>query len=130
MAGRSLSVAVIGAGMAGRSHAAAYRAVNTVFGEGLPPIRLAVIADANTALAEDAARGYGYDKAVSGWEVVRGPVRPALGQSPPRLPPAGFPATKTPLTVISTQPPHARSARPSSETRLTTRRHAPPSRSS
>ncbi|MHA6794294.1 hypothetical protein ACVGVM_12415 [Pseudonocardia bannensis] len=36
-----LSVAVIGAGMAGRSHAAAYRAVNTVFGEGLPPIRLA-----------------------------------------------------------------------------------------
>jgi len=48
----SLSVAVIGAGMAGRSHAAAYRMVNTVFGAGLPPIRLAAIADANVALAE------------------------------------------------------------------------------
>jgi len=65
-----LSVAVIGAGMAGRSHAAAYRMVNTVFGAGLPPIRLAAIADANTALAEDAARRYGYDKAVSSWEAV------------------------------------------------------------
>jgi predicted dehydrogenase len=65
-----LSVAVIGAGMAGRSHAAAYRGVNTVFGAGLPPIRLAAIADANIALAEDAARRYGYDKAVSSWEAV------------------------------------------------------------
>jgi len=67
MSQQQLSVAVIGAGMAGRSHAAAYRAVNTVFGEGLPPIRLAAIADANPALAEDAARRYGYDKAVSSW---------------------------------------------------------------
>jgi predicted dehydrogenase len=65
-----LSVAVIGAGMAGRSHAAAYRLVNTVFGEGLPPVRLAAIADANTALAEDGARRYGYEKALSSWEAV------------------------------------------------------------
>src|SRR3982751_5694501 len=60
-----LSVAVIGAGMAGRSHAAAYRMVNTVFGAGLPPIRLAAIADANVALAEDGARRYGYEEAVA-----------------------------------------------------------------
>ena len=46
----TLSVAVIGAGMAGRSHAAGYRNVNTVFGAGLPPVRLAAIADANVAL--------------------------------------------------------------------------------
>ena len=65
-----LSVAVIGAGMAGRSHAAAYRQVNTVFCPGLPPIRLATIADANRALAEDAARRHGYDKAVLSWEAV------------------------------------------------------------
>jgi predicted dehydrogenase len=65
-----LSVAVIGAGMAGRSHAAAYRMVDTVFGEGLPPIRLAAIADANTPLAEDAARRYGYEQAVPSWEAV------------------------------------------------------------
>ena len=34
-----LSVAVIGAGMAGRTHANAWRQVGTVFGsEGIPPI--------------------------------------------------------------------------------------------
>ncbi|QUH03552.1 Gfo/Idh/MocA family oxidoreductase [Saccharopolyspora erythraea] len=70
MSKQPLSVAVIGAGMAGRSHAAGYRQVNTVFGEGLPPIRLAAIADANTELAEDAARRYGYEKAVSSWEEI------------------------------------------------------------
>jgi predicted dehydrogenase len=70
MSRRALSVAVIGAGMAGRSHAAGYRQVNTVFGAGLPPVRLAAIADANTALAEDAARRYGYEKAVHSWEEV------------------------------------------------------------
>jgi predicted dehydrogenase len=65
-----ISVAVIGAGMAGRSHAAAYRQATTVFGRGLPPIRLATIADMNTALAEDAADRYGFEKAVSSWEAV------------------------------------------------------------
>jgi predicted dehydrogenase len=58
--------------MAGRSHAAGYRQANTVFGRGLPRIRLAAIADANTALAEDAADRYGFDKAVSSWEAVAG----------------------------------------------------------
>jgi hypothetical protein len=41
MSQRPLSVAVIGAGMAGRSHAAGYRQVNTVFGESLSPVRQA-----------------------------------------------------------------------------------------
>ena len=70
MSQRPLSVAVIGAGMAGRSHAAGYRSVNTVFGEGLPPVRLAAIADANEQLARDAARRYGFEKAVLSWEEV------------------------------------------------------------
>src|SRR3954447_22291767 len=70
MTTQPLSVAVIGAGMAGRSHAAGYRQATTVFGQGLPPIRLAAIADANTALADDAARRYGYEKALSSWEAV------------------------------------------------------------
>lgn len=65
-----ISVAVIGAGMAGRSHAAAYRMVGTVFGAGLPPVRLAAVADPNTALAEDAARRYGFEKALPSWEAV------------------------------------------------------------
>ncbi|MFE5917450.1 Gfo/Idh/MocA family protein [Streptomyces sp. NPDC056468] len=67
---RPLSVAVIGAGMAGRSHAAGYRNVNTVFGAGLPPVRLAAIADANVALGEDAARRYGFERALASWEAV------------------------------------------------------------
>ena len=70
MSARPISVAVIGAGMAGRSHAAGYRQANTVFGRGLPPIRLAAIADANTALAEDAADRYGFESALSSWEAV------------------------------------------------------------
>jgi predicted dehydrogenase len=70
MSQRPLSVAVIGAGMAGRSHAAGYRSVTTVFGEGLPPVRLAAIADANEPLARDGARRYGFEKAASSWEEV------------------------------------------------------------
>jgi predicted dehydrogenase len=70
MSDRPLSVAVVGAGMAGRTHAAAYRQAGTVFGAGLPPIRLAAVADANIALAEDAARRYGFEKALSSWEEV------------------------------------------------------------
>ncbi|MFE8017871.1 Gfo/Idh/MocA family protein [Streptomyces antibioticus] len=67
---KPLSVAVIGAGMAGRSHAAGYRNVNTVFGAGLPPVRLAAIADAHVELGEDAARRYGFEKALPSWEAV------------------------------------------------------------
>ena len=79
MAGQPLSVAVIGAGMAGRSHAAGYRAVNTVFGAGLPPIRLAAIADANEPLARDAARRYGFERAVTTWEgIVEDPTIDAV----------------------------------------------------
>jgi len=70
MSEQQVSVAVIGAGLAGRSHAAGYRQVNTVFGEGLPPVRLAAIADANTELADDAARRYGYERAVYSWEAI------------------------------------------------------------
>src|SRR5918997_528911 len=69
-AGKPISVAVIGAGMAGRSHAAGYRNVNTVFGAGLPPVRLAAIADANIELGADAARRYGFEKALPSWEAV------------------------------------------------------------
>jgi predicted dehydrogenase len=70
MSQQQVSVAVIGAGMAGRSHAAGYRQATTVFGRGLPPVRLAAIADANVALAEDAADRYGFEKALPSWEAV------------------------------------------------------------
>lgn len=65
-----LSVAVIGAGMAGRSHANGYRQANTIHGGGLPPIRLAAIADVNLPLAQEVADRYGFEKAVASWQEV------------------------------------------------------------
>ena len=66
----SIGVAVIGAGMAGRAHAAGYRSASTVYGEGLPEIRLAAIADVNPAFATDTARRFGFARAEAGWEAV------------------------------------------------------------
>ena len=65
-----LSVAVIGAGMAGTTHANAWRQVGTVFDLGLPQVRLRTIADAHIPFAEDAARRYGYERAVDDWRAV------------------------------------------------------------
>jgi predicted dehydrogenase len=70
MADSSIGVAVIGAGMAGRAHAAGYRSASTLYGEGLPEIRLAAIADVNPAFAADTARRFGYQRAEGGWEAV------------------------------------------------------------
>jgi predicted dehydrogenase len=70
MPGSSLGVAVIGAGMAGRSHAAGYRTASTLYGEGLPDIRLVAVADVNPAFATDTARRFGYQRAEAGWEAV------------------------------------------------------------
>lgn len=65
-----LSVAVIGAGMAGKTHANAWRQAGTVYDLNLPPVRLAAIADMHLPFAEDAAARYGYEKAVSDWKEV------------------------------------------------------------
>ena len=65
-----LSVAVIGAGMAGTTHANAWRQVGTVFDLGLPRVRLHTIADAYLPFAEDAAQRYGYERAVDDWRIV------------------------------------------------------------
>jgi predicted dehydrogenase len=65
-----IGVAVIGAGMAGRSHAYAYRAATTVFDDRLPPVRLVAIADTNEAFAADAARRYGFERAEGSWQAV------------------------------------------------------------
>ena len=70
MAGSSIGVAVIGAGMAGRSHAAGYRTAATLYDEGLPEIRLVAIADVNKAFAAGTARRCGYRRAEAGWEAV------------------------------------------------------------
>jgi predicted dehydrogenase len=68
--GASIGVAVIGAGMAGRAHAAGYRTAPTLYGEGLPEVRLVAVADVNPAFATDTARRFGYDRAEQSWEAV------------------------------------------------------------
>ncbi|TVT19445.1 Gfo/Idh/MocA family oxidoreductase [Amycolatopsis acidiphila] len=56
--------------MAGRAHAAAYRAASTVFGLDRPEIRLVAVADVNTALAEDVRRRYGFARAEADWRAL------------------------------------------------------------
>ena len=67
---KQLGVAVIGAGMAGRSHANGYRQANTIHGGGLPPVRLIAIADINQELATEVAGRYGFEKAVGSWQEI------------------------------------------------------------
>jgi predicted dehydrogenase len=70
MADSPIGVAVIGAGMAGRSHAAGYRSAPTLYGAGLPEVRLVAIADVNHAFAADTARRFGFERAEDSWEAV------------------------------------------------------------
>jgi len=59
MSAGSIGVAVIGAGMAGRAHAAGYRVAPTLYGAGLPDVRLVAVADVNADFAADIARRFG-----------------------------------------------------------------------
>jgi predicted dehydrogenase len=70
MPSESIGVAVVGAGMAGRAHAAGYRSATTLYDAGLPEVRLVAIADVNAAFAADTARRFGYRRAEPGWEAV------------------------------------------------------------
>ena len=67
---QSLGVAVIGGGMAGRAHAAGYRTATTLFGTDRPEVRLVAIADTNTAVADDTAKRYGYERAEYDWQAI------------------------------------------------------------
>ena len=66
----SLGVAVIGAGMAGKAHAAAYRAASTVYRPTLPEIRLVSIADINVELGTEAAARYGFERHDADWRAI------------------------------------------------------------
>ena len=71
MNGHTISVAVIGAGMAGRTHANAWRQATTIYDpHKLPQLRYAAICDAYEPFAQDAARAYGYDKTVTDWHEI------------------------------------------------------------
>jgi hypothetical protein len=68
----SIGVAVIGGGMAGRSHAHAYRTAETVFGTDAPPVRLVAIADVNTDFANHTRNRYGFERTESSWQAIAG----------------------------------------------------------
>lgn len=67
----SYGVAVIGAGMAGRTHANGWRQVGTIYDGGVvPEVRLETICDAYLPFAEAAAANYGYRKATTDWHDI------------------------------------------------------------
>ncbi|GAB3412004.1 Gfo/Idh/MocA family oxidoreductase [Schumannella luteola] len=70
MSTNDIGVAVIGAGMAGKAHAAAYRTAPTLFQSVLPPVRLVSIADAYEPLAEAGARRFGYERHDTSWQSI------------------------------------------------------------
>jgi predicted dehydrogenase len=66
----TIGVAVIGAGMAGRGHAAAYRAARSLYNTDLPEIRLVSIGDVNPTFGKIAADKYGYERTDSDWRAI------------------------------------------------------------
>jgi predicted dehydrogenase len=70
MSERGIRVAVIGAGMAGRAHAAGYRNARSLYGDTVPDVKLVAVADANRAVAADLAAKFGFDRVESSWEAI------------------------------------------------------------
>lgn len=70
MSVQEISVAVIGAGMAGQGHAFGYRMAPAIHNSSLPKVRLAAIADPNLPLAEEVAKRYGYERVYADWTEV------------------------------------------------------------
>jgi predicted dehydrogenase len=65
-----IGVAVVGAGMVGRAHANGYRQAGTVYGPGLPEVRLVAIADVHEPFATETARRFGYRRVETSWQAV------------------------------------------------------------
>ena len=66
----TLGIAVIGAGMAGRAHAAAYRMAPTLYQSVLPPLRYVAIGDISPELGGLAARRFGYERFETSWQAI------------------------------------------------------------
>ena len=67
---RGIGVAVIGAGMAGKAHAAGYRGASAVYDPTLPPVRLVSIGDVNAEFGSLAARRFGYERNDTSWQAI------------------------------------------------------------
>ncbi|NMF31812.1 Gfo/Idh/MocA family oxidoreductase [Corynebacterium ammoniagenes] len=65
-----IRVAVIGAGMAGKAHAAGYLTAPATYDSTLPKVRLVSIADANEDLAKTTAARYGFERYDTSWQAI------------------------------------------------------------
>ncbi|HWT33116.1 MAG TPA: Gfo/Idh/MocA family oxidoreductase [Microbacterium sp.] len=70
MSTTDIGVAVIGAGMAGKAHAAAYRSATTVYSAALPKVRLVSIADVYEPAAKETAERFGYERHDTSWQAI------------------------------------------------------------
>src|SRR3954452_11086072 len=66
----TIGIAVIGAGMAGRAHAAAYRTAPTLYESTLPDLRFVSIGDVSRELGALAARRFGYERTDASWHAI------------------------------------------------------------
>ncbi|MGH3338244.1 MAG: Gfo/Idh/MocA family protein, partial [Propionibacteriaceae bacterium] len=66
----TIGIAVIGAGMAGRAHAAAYRSAPTLYRSTLPDLRFISIGDISPELGSLAARRFGYERNDTSWQAI------------------------------------------------------------
>ena len=66
----TIGIAVIGAGMAGRAHAAAYRIALTLNRSTLPDLRLVSIGDISPELGSLAADRFGYERSDTCWQAI------------------------------------------------------------
>lgn len=67
---KDIGVAVIGAGMAGKAHAAAFRTASTLYNPVLPPVRLVSIGDVNAEFGSIAAQRFGYERNDTSWQAI------------------------------------------------------------
>jgi predicted dehydrogenase len=66
----TIGIAVIGAGMAGRAHAAAYRTAPTLYESKLPDLRFVSIGDISPDFGLLAARRFGYERSDTSWQAI------------------------------------------------------------
>ncbi len=66
----TLGIAVIGAGMAGRAHAAAYRVAPTLYASTLPDLRYVSIGDVSPEFGALAAKRFGYERSDTSWQAI------------------------------------------------------------
>ena len=66
----TIGIAVIGAGMAGRAHAAAYRSAPTLYHSTLPDLRFISVGDISPELGSLAARPFGYERNDTSWQAI------------------------------------------------------------